>query len=218
MKYWEELASKRKNKRHTSKLDIVLVLLRFHYPLILAIIAFIVLLQCMSLISNVEIAGDSAVLFLILTGLKSVGTALSCVVIPFTFLFVIWMIHRERQHNYRIAAILSDLVALGMITFTVLLAFVYIFVISTSYANRQKDNIVLNDQIFSLLGRNTYDDLGYGRFVLYRCDSQGYSCSEIYETNWDYDTSQPAKLAYNSNAQKVSVIIDGEVLYTHQLE
>ena len=218
MKYSDELTSKKKNKRGTSKLDSVLSLLRFHYPLILAILSFIGMLQCMSLISNMEIAGDSAILFPLLTVIKSVGIVLSCVVIPFLFLFVIWMvIRRERPHNYRIVSILSDLVALGLSAF---IAFVICFfcLIIVAEADQEKDKIVLNDQIFSLVGRNTYDDLGYGRFALYRCDSRGFSCAEIYETNWGYNTIQPAELAYDSEAKKVSVIIDGKELYTYQLE
>ena len=69
-----------------------------------------------------------------------------------------------------------------------------------------------------LVGQNTYDDLGYGRFVLYRCDNWGFSCSEIYETESRYDTSLPAELVYDAEVQQITVKIDGQIVYTHQLE
>lgn len=213
MKYWEELAPKKKNKRGR-----VLSLLRFHYPLIITICLFLAFVQYMSLMNNAKIVGESAFFNPIqIWG----GNVIAGIIIPLIIPFIVWrIVKRERPHSYRIISILSDLVALGSIAFVAFtLWIVCVFSIFIVFDDQtHKDKLHIENQIVSLVGHNTYDDLGYGRFALYRCDNWGFSCSEIYETESRYDTSLPAELVYDAEVQQITVKIDGQIVYTHQLE
>ena len=82
----------------------------------------------------------------------------------------------------------------------------------------QRDSLRMNEVGYALASRNTYDDLGYGEFILYECDNQILFCSKIHETVWGYDTSSPAELVFYEATQELSILINGEAVHIHPLE
>ena len=49
-------------------------------------------------------------------------------------------------------------------------------------------SIRLDDNIYNLASHNTFDDLGYGYYQLFECDSLGVSCKKVFRTDWGFDT------------------------------
>lgn len=193
---------------------------RRHYPLIIALISLVALylyfLQ-FRLLTGVEYF---SVLYPLIESGYLITGIISCLIVPITFLiFVIAVSKRGLWGNHTIVTMWSDFFASVIMVIITIFACVYFFaffLFGDLYVH--KDRLELNNQVYILSGHNTYDDLGYGNFVLYECDNRVLFCSKIYETNSGYDTGFPAELSFDGNTQAISIIINGEVVHTYQLE
>ncbi len=84
-----------------------------------------------------------------------------------------------------------------------------------TYSRRDLEQV--NDRIYILVERNTYDDLGFGSFILYRCDRFGIFCEKLQNTGiYDWgDWYDSVHLSSDPTTNTISILIDGEVVYTY---
>ncbi len=193
---------------------------RRHYPLVFALITVLALFLYFLQLRPLIAFEYARVLYPLIESGYLITGIISCVIVPTTFLiFVLAVSKRGLWGNHTIVTMWSDFFAsviMVVITIFACVYFLLFFVFGDVYVH--KDRLEVNNQVYILSGYNTYDDLGYGDFILYECDNQILFCSKIYETNWEYYTGFPAELAFNETTQELSIIINGEVVHTHQLE
>jgi|GEM_PF-5623267 len=181
-----------------------------HWPLILAVILFASLLTTINLFANLFTAGPTALLYFLespfLILLRYIG-------FPIIFLMVIWKIINRKR--FGVITTLSDVVAVSICICAGLLVCASMM-LSDSLSD-VKDRLEHDEHIFALVSRNTYDDMGYGRFALYQCDKLGFICSQVYETDWGIYTDYPARLDYVEATSSISIIINDALIHTYEI-
>lgn len=198
---------KRKNKEKHFLLE--------HWPILIAAMFLAGMFMFMRLIQNAIITGTSAVLFsLVSVTLPSIVT--TCIFVPAIFLIITWKIINRKRLG--LITTLSDIGAIGLMVIGGFIACLFITFTAVYYPTGLKDTLEHNDQVFVLTSKNTYDDLGYGRFTLYQCDRWGFICSEVYETGWGIDTSFPSELEYDPELFIISVVINGNTVHSYKIQ
>lgn len=199
---------KRKNKQS---------LLRQHWPIIVAIMLLVGIFTFIDLIDNARVTGPTAVLYL-LGSLTSTFPAVGYCVLPFIVIVLAWQIRYRKRSG--VAMILGDLGALAILAFCVMVFFMYTFFIYIFFEPMTfiEDRLEYDNRILALVSKNTYDDLGSGRFALYQCDKQGFHCNQVYESDWGYYTPDPASLEYDVETSSISIIVNDEIIHSHPIE
>jgi hypothetical protein len=115
------------------------------------------------------------------------------------------------DHDYHIR-ILREL-SISLAAFA--LAFISLVIWIGGYGLEHIDSQRLENKVYNLAAIHEYDDMGFVPLVLYECSSEGLFCKRIYESESGYFIDyQQVLLISNVNANTLSVIVDGETLYT----
>ncbi|GAB5490504.1 MAG: hypothetical protein Phog2KO_07190 [Phototrophicaceae bacterium] len=81
------------------------------------------------------------------------------------------------------------------------------------------DRFDLDNQTYMLTSHFVPDDsLTYGTYIIFECDKNGITCAQIFETSSVNNIHDPAELAYDEATQQLSILSNGEVIETYQLE
>lgn len=87
------------------------------------------------------------------------------------------------------------------------------------FANRctPVDFDIASDRSYGLMFIGRFD--AADSYILLECDSLGFACHRIFDSEWSIHDSQPGgQIEVNNSEMTVTVVVEGDVVYVHKLK
>ncbi len=191
---------------------------RQHYPLILSISTLLAIFLYIVLLENQKPVRDSIVIYPLLIWSGLIEVIFVYLIIPTIFIAILGMIiKRFQSRGLTFNTKWNDFVAFALIlVFGMSLCMQLMVSMVHRDVYLHQDRLEIDNQLYMLT--IFVEFIPNSSAIVYHCDATGIFCSKILETLFLDNTSSPAELAFNETTQELSIIINGEVVHTHQLE
>lgn len=190
-----------------------------HYPLVLVIVTFIILTLYSIAVFYLSVRDMSNIVYPLI-GLGNSFNPLALIISLIIALAVLGLIISRTVSNQRnIKKLLSDFMAFGLIIALAFLTY-YVFVIFLLLGDKHagKSRLQVNNSaVYTLVGRTSYP-IESEVLTIYKCDSMGLFCSRIFETDRQYRSYYISELLFDEETREISIIVNGAVVETVQLE
>lgn len=194
---------------------------RRYYPLIIVISTLAILFSYILIVEfNTSLPRQATIIYPVYTSLNLFSMIFIFIIVPVLFPGIIRIIVKRNQlsvHTFNSRG--SDFLAIGLMIFIGTFACGYLFL--TLFGNDSfvhKDRIIVDNQTYNLTNYIYWENFGSGHLRIYECDILGLFCSQLHSYTRPVDNDDSAELAYDEATQQLSIIVEGEVVETYQLD
>lgn len=200
-----------------------------HYPLIIS--SMIALQYFAALGKGVPVSWKTTPIYyplMLYLDFAYIPILVTTILFPFIGLFLLVVImsrfarllrskRKVKQPVFR--QFLSDISALvltlGLLAFSGLMFIAILMFDGDTYSHR--DSVLVDDTIYNLAYLNTYDDLGYGSYVLFECDAEGRICNGVLSERKGSDYDSDGALNFDLTSNTIAIIHHGKPIATYQI-